>query len=87
MKSVVSEKGQVTIPKPPRDSLALSPGTELELEEAHGTLVARRVAKTDPISGLVGLLGRMDVDAALTDLRGPGWRAALDQRGRGHRRR
>lgn len=33
MKSVVSEKGQVTIPKALRDSLALVPGTELDFVE------------------------------------------------------
>lgn len=87
MKSVVSEKGQVTIPKPLRDSLALGPGTELEFEEDHGKLVARRVVKTDALGDLVGLLPRMDVNAALTALRGPAWRPELDPKRRGHRRR
>jgi AbrB family looped-hinge helix DNA binding protein len=36
MRTTVSEKGQITIPKPLRDSLALVPGTELEFEEHDG---------------------------------------------------
>jgi AbrB family looped-hinge helix DNA binding protein len=86
MKSIVSEKGQVTIPKPLRDSLAIGPGTELEFEEEHGKLVARRVSKRDPLSALVGVLPRMDVDAALEELRGPAWSRELDDT-RGNRGR
>lgn len=87
MKAVVGEKGQVTIPKPLRDSLALKPGTELEFEEREGVLVGRRVAEHDPLGRLVGLLPRMDVDKALTDLRGPAWDGDLDEAQGGHRRR
>ncbi len=86
MKSIVGEKGQVTIPKPLRDSLALRPGTEIEFEEDHGKLVGRRVSTRDPLSALVGVLPRMDVDAALEELRGPAWSAELDDT-RGHRGR
>ena len=87
MKSIVSEKGQVTIPKPLRDSLGIGPGTELDFEEEHGKLVARRVAKRDPFGALVGLLPRMDADRALEELRGPGWSKELDERRRGNRGR
>lgn len=87
MKAVISDKGQVTIPKPLRESLALTPGTALEFEEREGLLVARRVTDHDPLSRLVGLLPRMDVDAALENLRGPAWNADLDEAQRGHRRR
>jgi antitoxin PrlF len=87
MKAVVSEKGQVTIPKPLRESLALTPGTALEFEEREGLLVGRRVTDHDPLSRLVGLLPRMDVDKALNDLRGPAWDADLDEAPRGHGRR
>ncbi|MCL4814978.1 MAG: AbrB/MazE/SpoVT family DNA-binding domain-containing protein [Vicinamibacteraceae bacterium] len=87
MKGTVSEKGQVTIPKPLRDSLALTPGTTLEFEEREGLLIGRRVADHDPLSRLVGLVRRVDVDEALADLRGPAWHAELDEGPRGHRRR
>lgn len=84
---MISEKGQVTIPKPLRDSLALTPGTALEFEEREGLLVGRRVTDHDPLSRLVGLLPRMDVDKALAELRGPAWNADLDEDTRGHGRR
>lgn len=87
MKAIISEKGQVTIPKPLRESLALTPGTEVEFEEREGLLVGRRVTDHDPLSRLVGLLPRMDVDKALVDLRGPAWDTDLDEAPRGHRRR
>jgi antitoxin PrlF len=87
MKSVVSEKGQVTIPKPLRESLGLKPGVELDFEEEGGKLIGRRVSRVDPLDKLVGILPPMNVDAALEQLRGPGWRADLDRGGRGHRRR
>ena len=87
MKSVVGEKGQITIPKPLRESLGLSTGTQLEFEEKDGRLVARRVAHDDPLRALVGLLPRLDVNAALVKLRGPEWNPELDQRRRGQRSR
>ncbi|MEZ5120475.1 MAG: AbrB/MazE/SpoVT family DNA-binding domain-containing protein [Solirubrobacterales bacterium] len=40
MKSVVSEKGQVTIPKPLHDRLGIQPGTELDFDARDGRLIA-----------------------------------------------
>jgi AbrB family looped-hinge helix DNA binding protein len=40
MKAIVSEKGQVTIPKACRDRLGLRAGTVLEFEAEGGRLVA-----------------------------------------------
>ncbi len=83
MRTVVSEKGQITIPKALRDSLGIMPGQELEFEESGGTLIARCVRPADPMDALVGLLpGPMDVDAFLTETRGP----ALDDEDCDHRR-
>jgi AbrB family looped-hinge helix DNA binding protein len=82
MKSVVGEKGQVTIPKALRRSLGIVPGTELEFEESNGTLVARRVIATDPLSALLGIVPTMNTDAALADMRGPRWSAELDEPGK-----
>jgi AbrB family looped-hinge helix DNA binding protein len=76
----------VTIPKPLRDSLAIRPGTQLEFHEKDGALVARPVQPRDPVDRLVGLLPKMDVDAALELLRGPAWNPEMDQAKRGHRR-
>ncbi|MGI8966203.1 MAG: AbrB/MazE/SpoVT family DNA-binding domain-containing protein [Limisphaerales bacterium] len=42
MNAIVSEKGQVTIPKEIRTRLALDPGTVLEFTTENGRLVARK---------------------------------------------
>ena len=84
MTSTISEKGQVTIPKALRDTLAWAPGTVLEFVEHNGTLVVRNIAASDPIAALVGLLPRMNVDEAVVELRGPGWDDAIDGGRSGH---
>jgi AbrB family looped-hinge helix DNA binding protein len=71
MESVVGEKGQVTIPKPLRDSLGLAPGVRLEFEEREGVLCARKAATADPIGSLWGILPPFDVDAEIEAARGP----------------
>ena len=79
--AVVSEKGQVTIPKPLRRGLGIRAGTELRFEERDGALVARRVESADPIEPLIGLGGRRgDVDAILGEMRGPAWNRKVDGR-------
>lgn len=81
MVSRLTEKGQVTIPKPLRESLGLEAGHELEFEEREGTLVVRRRAQADPLRSLVGLVReRIDIDAYLEETRGPRWEADLDGR-------
>lgn len=59
MKTVVSEKGQVTIPKKVRTKLGLRPGTVLEFEADRGRLVGRKAGATDVIDELYGSL-KMD---------------------------
>lgn len=79
MVSRLTAKGQLTIPKPLRDSLGLEPGHELEFEEREGALIVRRRAPVDPLRRLVGLLPRhIDVDAYLEETRGPAWQPDLD---------
>ena len=80
MKSIVSEKGQVTIPKALRESLAIRPGTALDFVEENGALVARRVATIDPLAALVGLLPPDDIDKAIVAMRGPAWNDESDAR-------
>ena len=73
MKSVVSEKGQVTIPKSLRIKLGLRPGTVLDFEAVEGKLVAVKRGPQDPFSEWLGkgrLPGGMDVDAYLKTVRG-----------------
>ncbi len=73
MKTTVSEKGQITIPKRLRDRLGLRPGTVLDFEESDGRLVARKLVRADHLDDLVGILGLPDgVDAYVDESRGPG---------------
>ncbi len=77
----MSEKGQVTIPKALRDSLAIGPGTELDFTEEDGKLVARRAFARDAIDALLGALpGPVTTDAFVDGLRGPEWSAEIDGR-------
>jgi AbrB family looped-hinge helix DNA binding protein len=71
MKSVVSEKGQVTIPKRLRDRLGIAPGVVLEFREDAGTLVASKVSGEDAVASVYGILdvGR-PVDELVDELRG-----------------
>jgi len=56
MNVVISEKGQVTIPKLLRDRLGIKAGQVLEFEEDHGRLVAVKVHRRDPVDQLYGVL-------------------------------
>jgi AbrB family looped-hinge helix DNA binding protein len=56
MKTIVSEKGQITIPKRLRDRLGLRPGTVIDFEESDGRLVGRRLAPVDHLEDLVGII-------------------------------
>ena len=60
MKAVVSEKGQVTIPKRLRDRLGIVPGAVLEFREESGTLVASKASSAVAIASVNGnpVLGR-----------------------------
>ena len=73
MKTVVSEKGQVTIPKPLRDRLGIRPGQVLDFREVRGRLVAAKAAAHDPVEQVYGIL-KLDrpTDAIIASLRGQG---------------
>ena len=72
MKTTVSEKGQVTIPKRLRDRLGLEPGTVIDFEEAAGRLVGRKLVPADHLDDLVGII-RVEggTDAFIDEARGP----------------
>ncbi len=72
MKTVVSEKGQITIPKPLRRRLGIRTGQVLEVREDHGRLVMSKSAGThDAFDKLYGILklGR-PTDEVIAELRG-----------------
>ena len=73
MKSTVSEKGQVTLPKALRDQLGIRPGSRLDFQvTAEGRLIV--TVMRAGASGLAGLLARpgepprtlADMDAAVS---------------------
>lgn len=73
MNARVSEKGQVTIPKPLRDRLGIKPGEVLDFDEAGGQLIARKAESRDPVDALYGTLELpVRTDELLDELRGPG---------------
>ena len=72
MKAKISEKGQVTIPKPLRDRLGIRVGDELDFEVEDGRLVIAKVAEQDPYERLYGSLKLpVSVDEAMELMRGP----------------
>jgi antitoxin PrlF len=69
--AVVSEKGQVTIPKTLRVALGITSGSRLEFREHEGGLLASRLVTRDPFEAMVGLGRGRDTDSVLSALRGP----------------
>jgi AbrB family looped-hinge helix DNA binding protein len=73
MKAVISEKGQVTIPKPCRDRLGLRPGVVLEFEAQNGRLIGTKRPAHDVFRKWRGrgkLPAGMSVDDYLAKARG-----------------
>lgn len=56
MKTIVSEKGQVTIPKPIRDRLGIRAGQALDFRAEQGQLVATKVTPQDAVESVYGIL-------------------------------
>ena len=54
MNAMLSEKGQVTIPKLIRDGMGLVPGSVLDFEEDNGRIIVRKVLAENPISAWRG---------------------------------
>jgi AbrB family looped-hinge helix DNA binding protein len=71
MKTKVSEKGQITVPKALRDRLGLRAGDELDMFENDGILTALKVMPEDPVDSVYGTvrLGR-STDEIIRELRG-----------------
>jgi antitoxin PrlF len=73
MKTIVSEKGQITIPKAVRDKLGIVAGTVLEVDSVEGKLVA---VKREPVDAILKWRGKgkipggKTVDAYLQGIRG-----------------
>jgi AbrB family looped-hinge helix DNA binding protein len=65
MKAIVSEKGQVTIPKQVRDRLGVRPGDVLDFDAEDGRLVAQKRQDRDPLDAVYGIV---DLGAPTDDL-------------------
>ena len=50
MNAILSEKGQVTIPKIIRDELGLEAGVVLDFHEEQGRIIVTKVTKNPPFS-------------------------------------
>ena len=71
MNAVVAERGQVTIPKPLRQSLGITPKTVLDFHEENGRLIAVKALGRDRVSRVTGCLKlRKTSDALVKELRG-----------------
>lgn len=82
MKTTVSEKGQITIPKPLRVRLGLRKGQVLEVREDNGKILMAKLNASDPFEKYYGIL-QLDktTDEIMIELRGEAFIP------RGHRRR
>ena len=73
MKTTVSEKGQITIPKTVRDRLGIVPGTVLDIDAEAGRLIGTKHEPSDVFSrwrGVARLPGNASVDAYIERVRG-----------------
>jgi antitoxin PrlF len=71
MRARVTERGQVTIPKRLRERLGVRRGTVLEFSEEHGRLIAVKAGGIDPVSEVLGCLGKkLNTEAVMAELRG-----------------
>lgn len=74
MKTIVSAKGQITIPKRLRERLGLRPGTVVDFEETAGRLVGRKLVPADQLDDVYGILELPPggTDIFIREIRGPG---------------
>ena len=72
MKTKVSERGQVTIPKKLRKRLGIRPGQVLEVDEDRGRVVMSKVVQEDVFERLTGIL-KLDKTTVelIEEMRGP----------------
>ena len=71
MKTTVSEKGQMTIPKPLRQRLGIRARQVLDVREEGGRLVVAKADSRDPVDAVYGIL-KLDrpTDRLMAELRG-----------------
>lgn len=71
MRTTISEKGQITVPKQLRERLGLRAGDTLDVIEHEGRLVASKAVAGDPVAEAFGVLSaRTSTDEVIRELRG-----------------
>ena len=71
MKTIVSEKGQITIPQLLRRRLGLRGGQVLEVREEAGRLTLTKSGVDDPVAAVYGILKlNKSTDQLIAELRG-----------------
>lgn len=66
----MENRRQVTIPKPLRERLGITPRTVLDFHEESGLLIAEKVVSTDPVSKVLGCLKlSWSTDEVLAEMR------------------
>jgi AbrB family looped-hinge helix DNA binding protein len=73
MKTRITSKGQITIPKAVRDEMALRPGDEVEFVKTDDVFQLRRVVPDDLLDPWIGYLKELegvDVDELIEEMRG-----------------
>ena len=68
--SVVTDRGQVTIPGKIRRRLGIEPGTILRFRAEKGKLIAVKDTISDPVSRVYGIAGSGSTDEVMKRLRG-----------------
>ena len=68
----ISERGQITIPKPLRDRFGMNQNVEVEITPTdQGLLIQKRTAAKHPVDRVSGILdGAFDVDEYIEEIRG-----------------
>ncbi len=68
----VSERGQITIPKPLRDRFGMNHNVEIEITPTdQGLLIRKKTAVEHPVDRVSGILdGSFDIDEYIEDIRG-----------------
>jgi antitoxin PrlF len=70
-RSVVSEKGQITIPKSMRDRLGIRPGVAVEFREEQGRLIVEKAPSRSVVDELYGIVkSKQSTDDFIRELRG-----------------
>ena len=69
----ISERGQITIPKPLRDRFGMHQNVEIEITPTeNGLLIQKRASALHPVDRVVGILdgADFDIDEYIEEIRG-----------------